>query len=133
MQKPKFLNAFAGSLGCRQAAGSCRQLPQISGNLPRISDNLPERCLPPAGLVFALVKTAGFLIDGNATGNSASKKWRREPAASAAREAAERDWLERARNTVAKTCTTSTNPWEAAAPPLSSSASSWLRLVVLMP
>ena len=48
------------------AAGSCRQLPQISGNLPLISGNLPERCLPPAGLAFALVKTAGFLIDGDA-------------------------------------------------------------------
>ena len=29
--------------------------------------NLPERCLPPAGLVFALVKTACFLMAFDAT------------------------------------------------------------------
>ena len=40
---------------------------------PPNAGSLPERCLPPAGLVFALVKTAVFLLELDATSGSRAK------------------------------------------------------------
>ena len=62
---PGSLPATAGS--CPRSPATCRGSPAACRRSPAACRSLPERCLPPAGLVFALVKTADFLIEFDAT------------------------------------------------------------------